>query len=166
LAEREETGGEPLAASRAFNPSTHAAVAQSARRVRRVPSETEAHFRAGSTATSKARKMTDKENHHDIAGSNAKKDPEDWTTGDEPMTGAQHSYLHTLCEEAKEPFDPALTKAKASLRIEELQRRTGRGQSRGADAPEGSPPSSSGPDEEGGAALDELDVDGDGGHRG
>jgi hypothetical protein len=60
-------------------------------------------------------------------GSNAIKDPEDWTTGDERMTGAQASYLKTLCEEAKEAFDPALTKAEASRRIDALQARTGRG---------------------------------------
>lgn len=59
--------------------------------------------------------------------SNAQKDPDDWTTGDESMTGAQASYLKTLCEEAGEPFDPSLTKADASKRIDELQKRTGRG---------------------------------------
>jgi hypothetical protein len=60
--------------------------------------------------------------------SNRIKDPEDWTTGDEPMTGAQASYLKTLCEEAGEEFDDQLTKAEASKRIDELQERTGRGQ--------------------------------------
>lgn len=59
--------------------------------------------------------------------SNAEKDPSDWTTGDERMTGAQASYLKTLSEEAGEPFDDALTKAAASRRIDELQARTGRG---------------------------------------
>jgi hypothetical protein len=61
--------------------------------------------------------------------SNLQKDPDDWTTGDEPMTGAQASYLKTLCEEAGEAdaFDPTLTKAEASKRIDEMQRRTGRG---------------------------------------
>jgi len=59
--------------------------------------------------------------------SNAVKDPEDWTTGDEPMTGAQASYLKTLSEQAKEPFDANLTKAEASKRIDELQAMTGRG---------------------------------------
>jgi hypothetical protein len=58
---------------------------------------------------------------------NTIKDPEDWTTGDEPMTGAQRSYLKTLSEEAQEPFDEKLTKAAASKRIDELQRKTGRG---------------------------------------
>ena len=58
---------------------------------------------------------------------NPEKDPEDWTTGDEPMTGPQASYLQTLCQEAGEEFDPSLTKAAASTRIDELQERTGRG---------------------------------------
>ena len=58
---------------------------------------------------------------------NPEKDPEEWTTGDEPMTGPQRSYLQTLCREAKEDFDDSLTKAEASKRIEELQAKTGRG---------------------------------------
>lgn len=61
--------------------------------------------------------------------SNTIKDPETWTTGDEPMTGAQRSYLSTLSEEAKEELDENLTKAEASKRIEELQQKTGRGAS-------------------------------------
>jgi hypothetical protein len=60
--------------------------------------------------------------------SNAIKDPEDWTTGEEPMTGAQLSYLRTLATEAGEEIDETMTKAEASRRIEELQERTGRGQ--------------------------------------
>ena len=60
-------------------------------------------------------------------GSNTIKDPEDWTTGGEQMTGAQASYLKTLSEEAGEEFDPTLTKADASRRIDELQAKTGRG---------------------------------------
>lgn len=59
--------------------------------------------------------------------SNLEKDPEDWVTGDESMTGAQASYLKTLSEEAGEPFDPSLTKAQASERIDALQQQTGRG---------------------------------------
>lgn len=59
--------------------------------------------------------------------SNTEKDPHDWTTGGEPMTGAQASYLKTLSEEAGVEFDPELTKADASLRIDELQQKTGRG---------------------------------------
>jgi hypothetical protein len=59
--------------------------------------------------------------------SNTEKDPSDWTTGDEPMTGAHASYLKTLSEEASEEFDPSLSKADASRRIDELQNKTGRG---------------------------------------
>ncbi len=58
---------------------------------------------------------------------NAEKDPDDWVTGEEEMTGAQRSYLETLSQQADEPFDPSLTKADASKRIEELQEKTGRG---------------------------------------
>src|SRR3954463_7069491 len=58
---------------------------------------------------------------------NPEKDPEDWTTGDEPMTGPQRSYLQTLCREAGEEFDSNLSKAAASKRIDELQEKTGRG---------------------------------------
>jgi hypothetical protein len=58
---------------------------------------------------------------------NAQKDPDDWVTGDEPMTGAQASYLQTLSEEAGEEFDPELTKADASKKIDALQEQTGRG---------------------------------------
>ncbi|MBD0318613.1 MAG: DUF3072 domain-containing protein [Thermoleophilia bacterium] len=60
-------------------------------------------------------------------GSTTEKDPDDWVTGDEPMTGAQASYLRTLAQEANEPFDETLTKAEASKRIDELQAKTGRG---------------------------------------
>ena len=59
--------------------------------------------------------------------SNTRKDPDEWKTGDEPMTGAQASYLKTLSDEANEPFDETLTKAAASKRIDELQAKTGRG---------------------------------------
>lgn len=59
--------------------------------------------------------------------SNTQKPPEEWTTGDEAMTGAQRSYLKTLSDEAGVPFDDTLTKAQASLRIDELRRQTGRG---------------------------------------
>ena len=60
-------------------------------------------------------------------GSNTVKDPDDWTTGEEPMTGAQASYLKTLSEEAGEAFEPGLSKAEASRRIDALQAKTGRG---------------------------------------
>ena len=59
--------------------------------------------------------------------SNIEKDPAEWVTGDEPMTGAQQSYLQTLSQEANEPFDPEISKAEASRRIDELQEQTGRG---------------------------------------
>lgn len=59
--------------------------------------------------------------------SNRIRDPDDWTTGDEPMTGAQESYLHTLASEAGEDVEPDLSKAEASKRIDELQEKTGRG---------------------------------------
>ena len=60
-------------------------------------------------------------------GDNTRKDPDEWVTGDEPMTSAQASHLRTLCQEANEPFDENLTKAQASRRIDELQAKTGRG---------------------------------------
>lgn len=60
-------------------------------------------------------------------GSNAEKDPLTWTTGDEPITGAQASYLTTLSEEAgKEPPPEGLTKAEASQRIDALKEELGR----------------------------------------
>jgi hypothetical protein len=71
--------------------------------------------------------MTDKKTQQHADESNMRKDPDQWTTGDEPMTGAQRSYLHTLAEEAGEEVDDDLTKAEAAKRIEELQERTGRG---------------------------------------
>ncbi|HEU0131001.1 MAG TPA: DUF3072 domain-containing protein [Mycobacteriales bacterium] len=58
---------------------------------------------------------------------NPEKDPDEWVTGDEPMTGPQASYLKTLAHEAGEEFDATLSKADASKRIDELQERTGRG---------------------------------------
>ncbi len=58
---------------------------------------------------------------------NAQKDPDEWVTGDESMTGPQASYLKTLSQEAGEEFDPELTKAEASKKIDELQEETGRG---------------------------------------
>ncbi|BCZ24247.1 DUF3072 domain-containing protein [Mycobacterium senriense] len=57
----------------------------------------------------------------------AEKDPSEWTTGDEPMTGPQRSYLHTLAQEAGREVPDDLTKAQASSMIDELQQITGRG---------------------------------------
>jgi hypothetical protein len=58
-------------------------------------------------------------------GSNTEKEPDDWVSGDEPMTGAQASYLMTLSEECGEPdcFQPNLTKAEASKRIDALKKK-------------------------------------------
>ncbi len=61
--------------------------------------------------------------------SNTEKNPDDWATGEESMTGAQQSYLKTLSTEAGEEFDPSLNKAEASKRIDALQQATGRGKS-------------------------------------
>ena len=87
--------------------------------------------------------MTDKQTQAMADHSNMEKDPDQWVTGDEPMTGAQRSYLKTLSEEAKVDFDEALTKAEASKRIDELQEQTGRGldhsQGRHADQPQVQP---------------------------
>jgi hypothetical protein len=55
-----------------------------------------------------------------------KREPDEWKTGDEPMTDAQGSYLQTLCAETGEEFDAALTKAEASKRIDELRARSPR----------------------------------------
>lgn len=60
---------------------------------------------------------------------NPEKNPDDWTTGDEVMTGPQRSYLQTLRREAGEEFDDSLTKAEASKKIDELRHKTGRGES-------------------------------------
>jgi hypothetical protein len=57
----------------------------------------------------------------------AEKDPSDWVTGDEPMTGPQRSYLHTLAQEAGQDVPDDLTKAAASELIDQLQKQTGRG---------------------------------------
>ncbi len=81
----------------------------------------------------------EKDKQHDLSAqskqdnSNTQKDPDEWTTGDEPMTGAQASYLKTLSDEANEPFVEGLTKAEASKRIDELHHKTGRGLDSSAD---------------------------------
>lgn len=66
-------------------------------------------------------------NQGNAAPTGAEKDPDEWVTGDESMTGPQASYLETLSQEAGEAFDEGLTKAEASKKIDELQERTGRG---------------------------------------
>jgi Protein of unknown function (DUF3072) len=70
--------------------------------------------------------MTDQDRNQPTDG-NTQKDPDEWVTGDETMTGAQASYLRTLSDEAGETMDESLTKAEASKKIDELQERTGRG---------------------------------------
>ncbi len=70
----------------------------------------------------------------DVGSSNTVKNPDDWTTGDEQMTGAQASYLKTLSDEAGEEFDASLSKAMASKRINELQHITGRGVDKNKDS--------------------------------
>ncbi len=67
------------------------------------------------------------ENNEATDNTNTIKDPDTWTTGDEPMTGAQHSYLKTLSDQAGVEVDETLNKAEASKKIDELQHKTGRG---------------------------------------
>ncbi|WP_157218445.1 DUF3072 domain-containing protein [Flavisphingomonas formosensis] len=58
----------------------------------------------------------------DHPGSNTVKDPSNWVSGDDPMTGAQASYLATLCEQLGAELPPGnLSKAEASQRIDELK---------------------------------------------
>ncbi|WP_210443149.1 DUF3072 domain-containing protein [Nocardioides sp. SYSU D00065] len=59
-------------------------------------------------------------------GDTTRKDPEQWVTGDEPMTGAQRSYLDTLAREAGEELPGDLTKAQASEHIDRLQDKSDR----------------------------------------
>jgi hypothetical protein len=54
------------------------------------------------------------------------RDPDDWKTGDEPMTAAQRSYLETLSRDTGATFDENLTKAEASKMIDELRERSPR----------------------------------------
>ena len=63
---------------------------------------------------------------NDTDRSALQRDPNEWKTGDEPMTDAQRSYLETLCRETGEEFDDSLTKADASKRIDELRERSPR----------------------------------------
>ena len=72
--------------------------------------------------------MSDNPKTQDDPQDNAVKDPSEWVTGDEPATGAQLSYLHTLAENAGEEVPDGLNKAQASEMIETLQAKTGRGQ--------------------------------------
>jgi hypothetical protein len=62
----------------------------------------------------------------EVSGSNTQKDPEDWVSGNDPVTGAQASYLATLCEQAGVPLPSAhINKAEASIMIDELKAKLG-----------------------------------------
>ena len=63
---------------------------------------------------------------HDTDRPALQRNPDEWKTGDEPMTDAQRSYLETLCRETGEEFDETLSKADASKRIDELRERSPR----------------------------------------
>jgi hypothetical protein len=72
--------------------------------------------------------MSDDTTAADTTDTTAAKDPDQWVTGDEPLTGPQASYLETLAHEAGEDVEEeGLTKAEASKKIDELQDKTGRG---------------------------------------
>ena len=64
--------------------------------------------------------------HNDTDQPSLQRDPDEWKTGDEPMTAAQRSYLETLCRETGEEFDETLSKADASKLIDELRSRSPR----------------------------------------
>jgi hypothetical protein len=63
--------------------------------------------------------------HQAASLDNTIKNPDDWKTGDERMTGAQNSYLHTLASQVHESVDDDMTKAGASKKIDELRQKTG-----------------------------------------
>ena len=71
--------------------------------------------------------MTEANSARDDAPTNTEKDPDEWVTGGEAMTGAQKSYLKTLSDEAGVEMDESLTKAEASKHIDALRNATGRG---------------------------------------
>ena len=60
-------------------------------------------------------------------GDDLQRDPEDWATGDEPMTAAQRSYLDNLAKQAGEQVPADLTKAQASEQIDRLKQQGGDG---------------------------------------
>ena len=71
-------------------------------------------------------RLMKKQSTDDTAQPALQRDPDEWKTGDEPMTDAQRSYLETLCRETGEEFDETLSKADASKRIDELRERSPR----------------------------------------
>ena len=91
------------------------------RRRRRVPRLTEALACVLRTI----RPMRN-QSHNDTDQSGLQRNPDEWKTGDEPMTDAQRSYLETLCRDTGEEFDQTLSKADASKRIDELRERSPR----------------------------------------
>jgi hypothetical protein len=86
----------------------------------------------GSLTQTEETEMATKQSHQNTLNqnqqseSNTVKNPDEWKTGDEPMTGAQRSYLKTLSDEANVPFEENLTKAEASKRIDELKQHSDR----------------------------------------
>jgi 23S rRNA pseudouridine1911/1915/1917 synthase len=72
------------------------------------------------------RRMRTNEHQPLLDNPSLQKDPDDWKTGDEPMTAAQRSYIETLCRDTGETFDENLTKADASKLIDELRQRSPR----------------------------------------
>jgi hypothetical protein len=85
-----------------------------------------AGFRAELALVLRSIRLMRNEPTDDTAQPALQRDPDEWKTGDEPMTDAQRSYLETLCRETSEEFDDALTKAQASKRIDELRARSPR----------------------------------------
>lgn len=75
----------------------------------------------------KDKNNTAEDSNQSTDNTNTIKDPDEWSTGKEPMTGAQHSYLKTLVDQAGEEVDETLNKAEASKKIDALQHKTGRG---------------------------------------
>ena len=65
--------------------------------------------------------MTDQQPTVSDPGPAAEKDPDQWVTGDEPMTGPQASYLATLAHDTGRAVPDTLTKAEASKLIDELR---------------------------------------------
>ena len=69
--------------------------------------------------------MTDNPKTDPAPDTNTVKDPSDWTTGGEPMTGAQASYLKTLSEKTNTPYEDGMSKADASKKIDALRAEAG-----------------------------------------
>jgi hypothetical protein len=85
-----------------------------------------ADFVAGLALVLRSIRLMKNQTTDDTAQPGLQRDPDEWKTGDEPMTAAQRSYLETLCRDTGEEFDDTLTKAEASKRIDELRGRSPR----------------------------------------